>query len=388
MRIAQVAPLYEPVPPTLYGGTERIVAHLTDELVRMGHDVTLFASGDSRTSARLVPCCPHGLRLDEQCRDPLAWHLVMIERVAAEAQAFDIVHFHTEHLHFPVARRMSTPHLTTMHGHLDPPELFSLLREFSDSPVVSISNAQRGPLPRANWVATVPHGLPRNLFRFEAGSGGYLAFLGRISPEKRVDRAIDIATGLGWPLRIAAKVGSADQDYFQQCIRPLLDNPLIEFIGEIGEDDKNQFLGQARALLFPIDWREPFGLVMIEALACGTPVVAFRGGSVPEVIEDGKTGFIVDTVDEAIEATRRIDTLDRRVCRDAFERRFSSRRMAEQYVASYARVIDTKAMHVAARRSVSRSRIPSAAAATDAQLVLKEAGARGPILVPVRKPTT
>jgi glycosyltransferase involved in cell wall biosynthesis len=340
MRIAQVAPLFERVPPALYGGTERVVFHLTDELVRLGHDVTLFASGDSTTTARLVPSAPKGLRLDHACREPLAWHLTMLERVAREAHGFDIVHFHTDQVHLPVARRMNGPHVTTVHGRLDLPELTGLFREFTDVPLISISDAQRVPVPHANWVATVQHGLPPDMFEFRSGSGQYLAFLGRISPEKRVDRAIAIATALKVPLKIAAKVDTADAEYFDRDIRPLLDHPLVEFVGEIGDAEKNGFLGDAKALLFPIDWREPFGLVMIEALACGTPVVAFRGGSVPEVIEDGRAGFVVDTLEAAIEAAARIDTIDRRGCRELFERRFTTRRMADRYVESYACVID------------------------------------------------
>jgi glycosyltransferase involved in cell wall biosynthesis len=347
MRIAQVAPLFERVPPVFYGGTERVVAHLTDELVRLGHEVTLFATGDSVTAARLVPACPHGLRLDRECREPLAWHLSMMERVAAAAHGFDIVHFHTDQLHLPVARRLSTAHVTTVHGRLDLPELTSLFREFSDVPLISISDAQRAPVPHANWIATVQHGLPPEMFGFRSGSGRYLAFLGRLSPEKRVDRAIAIATTLKCPLKIAAKIDDAASDYFQREIRPLLDHPLVEFIGEIGDAEKNSFLGEAKALLFPIDWSEPFGLVMIEALACGTPIVAFNSGSVPEVIEDGRTGFIVETLDAAIEATARIETLDRRVCRQVFEQRFTTRQMAERYVASYASVLDGRKAHAA-----------------------------------------
>jgi glycosyltransferase involved in cell wall biosynthesis len=354
MRIAQVAPLFERVPPALYGGTERVVSHLTDELVRLGHDVTLFASSDSVTTAPLVAACPKGLRLDPHCREPLAWHLAMVERVAREAHGFDIVHFHTDQIHLPVARRMSTPHVTTVHGRLDVPELTSLYREFSDLPLISISDAQRVPVAHADWVATVHHGLPPHVFEFRPGSGGYLAFLGRISPEKRVDRAIAIATTLNWRLKIAAKVDTSDVEYFERDIRPLLDHPLVEFVGEIGDAQKNDFLGDARALLFPIDWREPFGLVMIEALACGTPVVAFNGGSVPEVIEHGRTGFIVDTLDAAVEVTARIDTLDRRACRETFERRFTIRRMAEQYVASYARLVERRKTFAAASRTWSR----------------------------------
>jgi glycosyltransferase involved in cell wall biosynthesis len=335
MRIAQVAPLSESVPPQLYGGTERVVAFLTDELVRLGHDVTLFASGDSTTTATLVSTCPRALRLEGQSRDDLAPHVLMLEHVAQSAEQFDVIHFHIAQLHLPVVRRLPVAHVTTMHGRLDLPELRPLYREFNDIPVVSISDSQRAPLPEAQWAGTVYHGLPLALFDFHPDPGTYLAFVGRISPEKRVDRAIAIATACGLPLRIAAKVDPVDHDYFERDIRPLLDNPLVDFIGEIGETAKNQFLGHAMALLFPIDWPEPFGLVMIEALACGVPVVAFRGGSVPEVIDHGTTGFIVETLDEAVEATRRIGSLDRRVCRAVFERRFSVTRMATDYLQLY-----------------------------------------------------
>jgi glycosyltransferase involved in cell wall biosynthesis len=339
MRIAQVAPLMESVPPQLYGGTERVVAFLTDALVRLGHDVTLFASGDSRTTARLIPAWPQALRLSGPCADSLAPHLLMLEEVAARAREFDILHFHVSQFHFSLARRLSTAHITTLHGRLDIPELPPLYREFSDIPVVSISDAQREPLPDAGWVGTIHHGLPLDLLRFQPRPGRYLAFVGRIAREKRVDRAIAIATACGQPLRIAAKVDPADREYFEREIRHLLDNPLVEFIGEISEAQKSDFLGGATALLFPIDWPEPFGLVMIEALACGVPVVAFRGGSVPEIIEHGKTGFIVDTLAEAIEATRNVDRLDRRQCRASFERRFNVTRMAAEYGALYERLI-------------------------------------------------
>ena len=348
MRIAQVAPLFESVPPVSYGGTERVVAYLTDELVQLGHDVTLFASGDSSTSATLVPVCPRSLRLDSGCLDHVAWHILLIERVAAAAAHFDLIHFHIGHIHLPLVRRLSTPTVTTTHGRLDLPELAPLFTEFHDSPLISISDAQRAPLPQANWIATIPHGLPTSRLAPRWAPGEYLAFLGRISPEKRVDRAITIATALGWPLKIAAKVDRVDAAYFSREIEPLLDDPLVEFVGEIGEAEKSAFLGNARALLFPIDWPEPFGLVMIEALACGTPVVAFRGGSVEEIVEPGRTGFIVDTLDEAIEATRSVATLERRACRQAFERRFSARRMAEDHLALYTRLLDGKGSHAAA----------------------------------------
>ena len=334
LRIAQVAPLSESVPPKLYGGTERVVAVLTDELVRQGHDVTLFASGDSRTDATLVAPCARAQRL-VGCVDPLAGHTLMTEQVAQRAHEFDIVHYHVAPLHFPLARRMRTPHLTTMHGRLDLPDLVPLYEEFRELPLVSISDAQRAPLPRQNWIGTVHHGFPERDFQFHPGPGSYLAFLGRIAREKRVDRAIDIAKACGWPLKIAAKVDPTDVQYFKNEIAPLMKHPLIEFIGEISDDEKSAFLGQARALLFPIDWPEPFGLVMIESLACGTPVVAYRGGSVDEVIEDGVTGFVVEDLAEAIDATRQTHTLDRRACRDAFTRRFSAARMASAYVQLY-----------------------------------------------------
>ena len=335
MRIAQVAPLIESVPPQLYGGTERVVAFLTDELVRAGHDVTLFASGDSQTMARLVPIWPHALRLDAACRDTLSPHVLMVEEVAKRVHEFDLIHFHIAPFHLPLARRLPVAHVTTLHGRLDIPELQPLYREFQDMPVVSISDAQRHPLPDAGWIGTVHHGEPPDLFPFHPEPGRYLAFLGRISPEKRVDRAIAIATACGQPLRIAAKVDPADRDYFDTQIRHLLDHPLVEFIGEINETQKPEFLGGATALLFPIDWPEPFGLVMIEAMACGVPVVAFRGGSVDEVIDHGVTGFVVETLDDAIAATREVTQLDRRDCRAVFEERFNAARMAADYVALY-----------------------------------------------------
>jgi glycosyltransferase involved in cell wall biosynthesis len=334
LRIAQVAPLSESVPPRLYGGTERVVSVLTDELVRQGHAVTLFASGDSRTSAMLVAPCAKAQRLIG-CSDPLSAHMLMIEQVAQRAKDFDIIHYHVAPFHFPLARRMATAHVTTMHGRLDLPDLVPLYEEFSELPLVSISDAQRTPLPRQNWVATVHHGFPAQDFTFHPGPGSYLAFLGRIAREKRVDRAIAIAKACGWPLKIAAKVDPTDVLYFKNEIAPLMEHPLIEFIGEIPDSDKSAFLGQARAMLFPIDWPEPFGLVMIESLACGTPIVAYRGGSVDEVIEDGVTGFIVDDLEQAIDATTRTHTLDRRACRDAFTRRFSVARMASAYVRLY-----------------------------------------------------
>ena len=338
LRIAQIAPLSESVPPKLYGGTERVVATLTDELVRQGHEVTLFASGDSRTSGRLVPACPTALRLSGS-PDPLAIHLHMIETIAQRAHEFDILHFHIAPLHFSVARRLRTPSVTTVHGRLDLPPIEPLYSEFADLPMVSVSDAQRTPLPRQNWVATVYHGLPSGELAFHPRGGSYLAFLGRVAREKRVDRAIAIAKACGWPLKIAAKVDPADVLYFKREIEPLLSDPLVEFIGEISEADKSDFLGGARAMLFPIDWPEPFGLVMIEALACGTPVVAFRGGSVGEILDHGVTGFVVDDLDQAITATRQVDSLDRRACRQAFDDRFSATRMADDYRTIYSQLI-------------------------------------------------
>ena len=340
MRIAQVAPLYESVPPKYYGGTERIVSYLTEELVAQGHDVTLFASGDSRTAAELVPMCPRSLRLDRSCIDQLAHHLLMLEQVLQRADAFDVIHFHVDYLHFPLSRRARYPHVTTLHGRLDMPDLVPLYEEFAEEPLVSISDAQRLPLSWVNWLGTVYHGLPRDLYRFHPERGSYLACLGRISPEKRVDRAIEIAKQVGIPLRIAAKVDKADQEYFDTVIEPLLHDPLVEFIGEIADDEKNAFLGNAQALLFPIDWPEPFGIVMIEAMACGTPVIAYSHGSVPEVMEQGRTGYIVDELDDAVEAVRRLPRLSRARCREVFEERFTAARMARDYVAVYERLVE------------------------------------------------
>jgi glycosyltransferase involved in cell wall biosynthesis len=340
MRIAQVAPLYESVPPQGYGGTERVVSYLTEELVRRGHEVTLFASGDSVTKAELVPCCARSLRLDPRCRDPLVHHYVMLERVIERAADFDVIHFHIDYLHFPVSRRIGVTHVTTLHGRLDLPDLQHIYAEFRETPLVSISDAQRTPLPQANFCRTVHHGLPLDLHRPRAKAGDYFAFLGRVSPEKRVDRAIAISRALGVPLKIAAKVDTADKDYYEREMVPALGDPLIEFVGEIGEDQKGDFLGGARALLFPIDWPEPFGLVMIEAMACGTPVVAFRTGSVSEIVEDGVSGFMVEDLDAAIEAARRTSELDRLACRAAFERRFSVQKMAEAYLEIYAELIE------------------------------------------------
>ena len=339
MRIAQVAPLYESVPPKYYGGTERVVSYLTEELVRQGHEVTLFASGDSITKARLVPACRRSLRLDERCVDQMAHHLVMLEHVFARTADFDIVHFHVDYMHFPLSRRDRITHVTTLHGRLDVPDLVPLYQEFREMPVISISNGQRQPLPRANWQATVYHGLPVEMYRFREKPGNYLAFLGRVSPEKRVDRAIEIARLVGMPLKIAAKVDPVDKDYFESVITPLLSNSLVEFMGEIGDAEKDEFLGNAYALLFPIDWPEPFGLVMIEAMACGTPVIAYRGGAVPEVIEQGHTGFVVEGLQDAVDAVRRISNLSRKRCREVFAKRFTTTRMAHDYVQIFERLI-------------------------------------------------
>jgi glycosyltransferase involved in cell wall biosynthesis len=334
MKIAQVSPLMEAVPPKLYGGTERIVAYLTDELVTMGHDVTLFASGDSITTATLEPCWPRALRLDN-AGDAIAPHIMMLEVLAQRAAEFDVVHLHIDYLSYPFMRRMGVPYLTTLHGRLDLPALPPLYRVFHDTPVVSISDSQREPLPGANYVSTIYHGLPKNLLKAGNGSGGYLAFLGRISPEKAPDKAIRIAGRAGMKIKIAAKVDKVDQDYFDSQIKPLLSQPHVEFIGEINETQKAEFLGNAAGLMFPIDWREPFGLVMIEAMACGTPVVAMHNGSVPEVIDEGVTGFIIRNEDEAVAAAQKLHLLDRRRIRQVFERRFSARRMAEDYVDAY-----------------------------------------------------
>ena len=335
MRIAQVAPLHESVPSKRYGGTERMVSWLTEELVRQGHDVTLFASGDSLTAARLISVCQSSLRTDANCIDPLAYHILMLEQVAKRADEFDIIHFHVDYLHFPISRRIGTPHVTTLHGRLDLPELVPLYREFNDVPVISISVAQRRPVSFANWVGNVYHGLPVDSLKFHAGPGEYLAFLGRISPEKRPDRAIEIAKRAEMPLKIAAKVDRADREYFETKVKPLLNCSLIEYIGEIGDHEKSDFLGNAIASLFPIDWPEPFGINMIEAMACGTPTIAFPCGSVPEILDDGVSGFIVHNIDEAVDAVHRVPQIRRKACRRAFEQRFTSPRMTSEYLALY-----------------------------------------------------
>lgn len=339
MRIAQVAPLYESVPPRAYGGTERVVSYLTEALVEMGHDVTLFASGDSVSSATVVPIVPRGLRLDSHPRDAVVWHTIMMQAVLNEAHSFDVIHFHTDVLQLPLVRHCRTACVSTAHGRLDLPDLKSLFRCFPRHPMVSISESQRVPLPWLNWRATVHHGLPLGLYSFHPRPRNYFAFVGRISPEKRADRAIEIAKACGVPLRIAAKVDPADREYFHRVIEPLLGDPMVEFLGEVGDAAKDDVLGNAVALLMPIDWPEPFGLVMIEALACGTPVIAYRHGSVPELIEQGVTGFIVDNQQQAIEAARNAWRIDRRRCREVFEQRFSSRVMARCYLDVYRQLV-------------------------------------------------
>lgn len=338
LRIAIVSPLFESVPPKLYGGTERVVSYLTNELVDQGHQVTLFASGDSQTHARLYPVTERSLRLDPKCQDPLAHHVIMLDQVIAAADEFDVIHFNIDYWHFPLTRWLRLPAVTTLHGRLDIPDLVPLYARFSDQPLVSISDVQRKPLSHANWLATVHHGLPSHLYTFRERQGSYLAFLGRISPEKRPDRAIRIARRTGIPLKIAAKIDRVDQPYFDASIRPLLAGPGVEFIGEIGEGDKDRFLGEALALLFPIDWPEPFGLVMLEAMACGTPIIAYRCGSVPELLVDGVTGYIVDDEDEAVAAVDRLHRISRTGCRHAFEERFTAERMAHNYLEVYQRV--------------------------------------------------
>jgi len=347
MKIAQIAPLYESVPPKYYGGTERVVSWLTEELVRQGHDVTLFAAGDSDTKAELVPITRCALRLDRNVVDYMAHHILLLEKVAKRAHEFDIIHSHVDYLLFPIVRRMNVPLLTTLHGRLDLPDLQPLYREYRDMPLVSISDTQREPLPFANWVATVHHGLPADLHTYRDKPGKYLAFLGRISPEKRVDLAIEIATRVGMPLKIAAKVDRVDREYHETVIKPLLKRPNIEFIGEIGDKEKSEFLGNAYALWFPIDWPEPFGLVMIEAMACGTPVIARRCGAVPEVLEHGVTGFIVDDVEEAVRAVEQVPTLNRRRIREVFEKRFTAERMAFNYVRQYERLLNKQRVKTA-----------------------------------------
>ena len=351
MRIAQVAPLMEAVPPKLYGGTERVVAYLTDALVELGHQVTLFASGDSQTKAKLCSVWPRALRLDPDIQDHFAPLFMQLETVARRAHEFDIIHCHLDYFAFPVLSLLGVPSVTTLHGRLDLPELPPLYGLYHDTPVVSISNSQRGPLPQANYVATIHHGLPQHSLRRGAG-GDYLAFLGRISPEKAPDAAIRIAARAGMPLKIAAKVDKVDAEYFKTKIEPLLAKADVEFIGEIGEHQKNAFLGGAAALLFPIAWQEPFGLVMIESMACGTPVIAFNNGSVPEVLENGVTGFIVESEDEAVDALRGLARLDRDRIRLEFDRRFTAQHMAQNYLKLYSHLTHLRTQHSPRFRNV------------------------------------
>lgn len=342
MKIAQVSPLYESVPPKLYGGTERVVHNITEELIAQGHEVTLFASGDSVTSAKLVSPCKKALRLDPDCIDTLASHFTMIEMVEKVAHEFDVIHNHLDYLYFPIIKRSVTPRITTLHGRLDIPELQSLYKEYNEIPLVSISNSQRTPIAFANWIGTVYHGLPLDLYHFHADPGKYLAFVGRISPEKRVDRAIEIAIGAGIPIKIAAKVDKADKDYYEENIKKLMEHPLVEFLGEVGEKEKEELLGNALGFIYPIDWPEPFGLGMIEAMACGTPVIAFKNGSVPEVVDEGLSGYIVNSIPEAIEAVKKLAGTNRQQVRTTFERRFSATRMVNDYLKIYASVMRGK----------------------------------------------
>jgi glycosyltransferase involved in cell wall biosynthesis len=344
MRIAQVAPLYESVPPRRYGGTERVVSYLTEALVDLGHRVTLFASGDSGTRADLERMVPRALRGAPGLRDSLAPHVRMLGAVYRRAEEFDLIHCHTDYLGLPLAEYVKTPTILTLHGRLDLPEVAPCYREFSSSALVSVSDAQRAPLTDVSFSATIHHGVPSDLYPFRERADGYLVFIGRICPEKRVDAAVRVATHAGIPLRVAAKVDPADRIYFESEIRPLFDStPTVEFLGEVDDRAKAQLLGGALALVFPIDWPEPFGLVMIEALACGTPVIARRRGSVPEIIRDGKTGFICETEAEMVDAVERLPTIDRRRCREEFEARFTDRAMAERYVNAYHRLLARKA---------------------------------------------
>lgn len=341
MRIAQISPLIESVPPKLYGGTERVVSYLTEELVSLGHDVTLFASGDSLTAAELVPCVSRAIRLNPDIRDPLAYLILMLEKVRSMADSFDILHFHVDYVHFPIFRDLAPYAVTTVHGRQDLADLPPLYAEFDDMPLISISDNQRTPLPRANWVKTIYHGLPTSLYPLkEKPEGGYLAFLGRIHHEKRPDRAIEIAKRVGMPLKIAAKLDKDGVEYYHEVLVPMLDDPLVEFVGEIGEANKAEFLGNAAAVLFPIDWPEPFGLTMIESMACGTPVIAWPNGSVPEIIDHGVTGYHVNSVEEAADAIPRALMLDRTHIRAVFEKRFSARRMAKDHIALYQELLN------------------------------------------------
>lgn len=342
MRIAQLAPLAESVPPKHYGGTERIVSYLTEELVRQGHEVTLFASGDSQTSARLEPMSREGLRKTNGVSNPQAPFTIMLEKAFSSAEQFDLIHSHLDFLTFPLARRSRTPVLTTLHGRLDLPELKPVFAEFLDCPLISISNAQQKPLAWANWLQTIYHGLPEHLYSFHPFSENYLVYVGRITPEKRPDHAIQIAKRVGIPLKIAAKVDPVDREYFHTVIKPLLSDPLIEYVGEITDAEKNDLIGNAYALIAPFDWPEPFGLVFIESLACGTPVLAYHRGSVPEILDDGQTGFVCDSVDHMAKAVQEISTLNRHQCRQVFEQRFTVKRMVQDYVAAYETLVNSQ----------------------------------------------
>ena len=342
MHIAQIAPLTEAIPPKLYGGTERVVHWLTEELVALGHEVTLFASGDSCTSAKLEAFWPRALRLDGSIRDPNALHMAMLEHVRRRADEFDFLHFHLDYYPFSLFSRQRTPWATTLHGRLDLPEHQPVFDTFSDAPVISISNSQRRPLPQARWIKTIHHGLPERLLMPQSAKPSYFAFLGRVAPEKRLDTAIRIARHCGVPLKVAAKIDRADRDYYDETIKPMMNSPLVEYVGEINDHEKSAFLSGAIALLVPIDWPEPFGLVMIEAMACGTPVIAWNRGSVPEIVEHGVTGYIVDSEEEALAALSTIEQLDRHTIRAVFERRFAARTMARAYVDLYARLLQSR----------------------------------------------
>lgn len=340
MRIAQVSPLYESVPPRLYGGTERVVHYITEELISKGHEVTLFASGDSMCSGRLISPTSKATRLDTNCVDQMVSHFTMMEMVEKESKNFDIIHSHIDYLNFPLIRRSNSVYVTTIHGRLDLPELQPLYSEYSDIPLISISDSQRKPIPQANWQGTVYHGLPADLYKFNSAGGNYLSFVGRISPEKRIDRAIEIAVKSGIHIKIAAKVDNADKEYFENKIKHLLKHPLVEFLGEVGDREKGELLGNSLGLLYPIDWPEPFGLAMIESMACGTPVIAFNKGSVSEVIDEGKTGYIVNSVEKAVKCVKDLATIDRKICRRTFEKRFSASRMVVDYLAIYNQLVD------------------------------------------------
>jgi glycosyltransferase involved in cell wall biosynthesis len=358
MKIAQIAPLIESVPPRLYGGTERVVSYITEELVTQGHEVTLFASGDSITAANLVPCCTRALRLDTAVSDVVPYYMLMLDKVRSHAAEFDVLHFHIDHFHFPIFRHLPIPSLTTLHGRQDHRDCLPFFAGFSDMPLISISDAQRAPLPHANFAATIHHGLPQNLHDANyRPNGGYLAFVGRISPEKGPVDAIRIAQSLGIPLKIAAKVDKLDESYFREVVQPMLSTDGVEFIGEISEKQKGPFLRDATALLFPICWPEPFGLVMIEAMACGTPVLAYRAGAVPEVIDEGVTGMIVDNIDQARIALVQVAALDRRRVRRRFEERFTARRMANDYVRVYRSLVRRAAHRTAGIKRLANARI-------------------------------